>query len=102
MPPAKLLRCSSHCSIFVTTVVNTDPRQAMATIPMTIFTYSESPSSHDQQVAWAAALVLIAVVLIGSIVGQAAVRQDPPPDRARAMTDDPMYTPHKAISHAKH
>ena len=58
------------CSIFVNTVITPDPRQAMATLPMTIFTNSESPSSHDQQVAWAAALVLIAVVLIGSIVGR--------------------------------
>ena len=58
------------CSIFVTTVVTTDPRQAMATLPIVIFTSSESPSAHDQQIAWAAALVLIAVVLIGSIVGR--------------------------------
>ncbi len=33
------------CSIFVTTVVTTDPRQAMATLPMTIFANSESPST---------------------------------------------------------
>jgi phosphate transport system permease protein len=58
------------CSIFITTAVTTDPRQAMATLPITIFSNSESPSAHDQQVAWASALVLIAVVLIGSIVGR--------------------------------
>jgi phosphate transport system permease protein len=58
------------CSIFVSTVVTTDPRQAMATLPIVIFSSSESPNAHDQQVAWAAALVLIAVVLIGSIVGR--------------------------------
>jgi phosphate transport system permease protein len=58
------------CSIFVATVVTTDPRQAMATLPIVIFSSSESPDPHAQQVAWAAALVLIAVVLIGSIVGR--------------------------------
>ncbi len=58
------------CSIFVATTVTTDPRQAMATLPIVIFSSSESPNAHDQQVAWAAALVLIAVVLIGSIVGR--------------------------------
>ncbi|MGZ4793769.1 MAG: phosphate ABC transporter permease PstA [Ilumatobacteraceae bacterium] len=58
------------CSIFVSTAITTDPRQPMATLPIVIFTNSESPSQHDQQVAWAAALVLIGVVLIGSIVGR--------------------------------
>ena len=58
------------CSIFVATAVTTDPRQAMATLPIVIFSSSESPDPHAQQVAWAAALVLIAVVLIGSIVGR--------------------------------
>ena len=58
------------CSIFVSTAITTDPRQPMATLPIVIFTTSESPNAHDQQVAWAAALVLIGVVLIGSIVGR--------------------------------
>lgn len=57
-------------SIFVGTTVNTDPGQAMASIPMVIFTYSEQPDPHAQQQAWAAALVLVAVVLLGSIVGR--------------------------------
>ena len=34
-------------SIFVGTTVNTDPSQAMASIPMVIFSYSESPDPHD-------------------------------------------------------
>ncbi len=58
------------CSIFISTVITTDPRQPMATLPIVIFTSSESPSAHDQQQAWAAALVLIAVVLVGSILGR--------------------------------
>ena len=57
-------------SIFVGTTVNTDPSQAMASIPMVIFSDSESPDPHAQQQAWAAALVLVAVVLVGSIVGR--------------------------------
>jgi phosphate transport system permease protein len=57
-------------SIFVGTTVNTDPSQAMASIPMVIFTYSEQPDPHAQQQAWAAALVLVAVVLVGSIAGR--------------------------------
>ncbi len=56
-------------SIFANAVV-TDPSQPMASIPFSIFTNSESPSQHDQQVAWAAALVLMALVLIGSITGR--------------------------------
>ena len=57
-------------SIFVGTAVNTDPSQAMASIPIVIFSYSESPDPHAQQQAWAAALVLVAVVLVGSIAGR--------------------------------
>jgi phosphate transport system permease protein len=57
-------------SIFVGTTVATDPSHAMASIPMVIFTYSEQPDPHAQQQAWAAALVLVAVVLVGSIVGR--------------------------------
>ena len=56
-------------SIFVN-AVTTDPSQAMASIPMVIFTYSDQPDPHAQQQAWAAALVLVAVVLIGSIAGR--------------------------------
>jgi phosphate transport system permease protein len=56
-------------SIFANAVV-TDPSQPMASLPYTIFTKSESPSASDQQQAWAAALVLITVVLLGSIVGR--------------------------------
>jgi phosphate transport system permease protein len=56
-------------SIFANAVV-TDPSQPMASIPFSIFTNSESPSQHDQQVAWAAALVLMALVLLGSITGR--------------------------------
>ena len=55
--------------IFANAVV-TDPSKPMASIPLVIFQGSESPSPHDQQVAWAAALVLLAGVLIASSVGR--------------------------------
>ena len=57
-------------SIFVGTTINTDPRQGMASIPIVIFTYAEQPEATAHQQAWAAALVLVGVVLIGSIVGR--------------------------------
>jgi phosphate transport system permease protein len=57
-------------SIFANQVV-TDVHQAMASIPLTIFVDSESPSVADQQTAWAAALVLMAGVLLMGILGRA-------------------------------
>jgi phosphate transport system permease protein len=56
-------------ALFANAVV-TSPNQPMASIPIAIFQNSESPSTHDQQVAWAAALVLMGVVLLGSIAGR--------------------------------
>ncbi len=50
--------------------VTTDIHQAMSSLPFAIFTGSESASPQDQQQAWAAALVLMAVVLIGGVVGR--------------------------------
>ncbi|HEX2588228.1 MAG TPA: phosphate ABC transporter permease PstA [Gaiellales bacterium] len=55
--------------IFANAVV-TDPTKPMASIPLVIFQGSESPSPHDQEVAWAAALVLLVGVLIGSSLGR--------------------------------
>jgi phosphate transport system permease protein len=51
--------------------VSTDLSQALASIPVTIFRLSESPSptSHDQ--AWGAALLLILFVLLLNIVARA-------------------------------
>ena len=57
-------------SSIVANVVSTDVHVALASIPLSIYTNSESPSVHDQQQAWAAALVLLAMVLVLSIVGR--------------------------------
>jgi phosphate transport system permease protein len=48
-------------------VVNWDPSISVTSIPVTIFQYSESPDRHLNDQAWAAAFVLIAVVLFTSL-----------------------------------
>jgi phosphate transport system permease protein len=57
-------------SIFANTVT-TNVHQAMASIPLTIYVDSESPSIADQQTAWAAALILMVGVLVAGIIGRA-------------------------------
>ncbi len=49
----------------------TNPGEALASIPFFIFKSSESPSPEAHTQAWAAALVLIAVVLLLNIVARA-------------------------------
>jgi phosphate transport system permease protein len=58
-------------SSVVANTVSTDARQALASIPLTIFTYSESPDPNDHAKAWAASLVLIVFVLVASISARA-------------------------------
>jgi phosphate transport system permease protein len=57
-------------AIFANSVV-TNVHQAMASIPLTIYVDSESPSVADQHTAWAAALVLMTAVLVTGIIGRA-------------------------------
>jgi phosphate transport system permease protein len=57
-------------SSIVANTVTTDPNQPMNSIPLSIFVNSESPSTHDQQQAWAAALVLIVGVLVTSSIAR--------------------------------
>jgi phosphate transport system permease protein len=52
-------------------LVQTDPSQALANIPVTIFSYSEAPEPAKHAQAWAAALVLIAFVLAINIIARA-------------------------------
>jgi phosphate transport system permease protein len=47
-------------------LVVTDPHRALASLPVTIFAYSESPDPNDHKQAWAAALILILFVLVSS------------------------------------
>jgi phosphate transport system permease protein len=58
------------CSIFGQGVL-TEPGEALASIPVFIFQSSESPSPEAHTQAWAAALVLIAVVLALNVVARA-------------------------------
>ena len=50
--------------------ISFDVHNALATLPVRIFTLSESPSPDDQAAAWAAALVLIAFVLVMNILAK--------------------------------
>ena len=51
-------------------VVNWNPALSAASIPVTIFQYSESPDKNLNAQAWAAAFVLIAFVLVTSLVSR--------------------------------
>jgi phosphate transport system permease protein len=48
-----------------------DPDHALASVPVTIFVYSEAPDHHLNDQAWAAAFVLISFVLILSLISRA-------------------------------
>ena len=50
--------------------ISFDVHDALPTLPVRIFTLSESPSPDDQAAAWAAALVLIAFVLVMNIIAK--------------------------------
>ena len=56
-------------SIFANSI-ETNPAHAMGSLPLVIYFDAEQPSQAAQQQAWAAALVLIALVLVASIVGR--------------------------------
>ena len=45
-------------------------REALPTLPVTIYVNSESPDPHEQAAGWAAALVLIAFVLLMNILAK--------------------------------
>ena len=57
-------------SIVTSQGVSVDVHEALATLPVRIFTLSESPSPDDQAAAWAAALVLIGFVLVMNILAK--------------------------------
>ena len=52
-----------------------NPNQPMAALPLTVFTYATGPYEEWHQLAWAAALVLIIVVLVLSIGARLATRR---------------------------
>jgi phosphate transport system permease protein len=57
-------------SLYANTI-SVDPGHALASVPVTIFIYSEAPDQHLNDQAWAAAFVLISFVLILSLVSRA-------------------------------
>ena len=50
--------------------ISFDVSQAVPTMPVAIFVYSESPDPAEQALAWTAALVLITFVLIASVTAR--------------------------------
>lgn len=52
-----------------------DLSQPMAALPLTVFTYATGPYDEWHRIAWAAALVLILVVLVLSIAARLATRR---------------------------
>jgi phosphate transport system permease protein len=50
--------------------VSTDVTQALPTLPVTIFVFSESPDPGEQANGWAAALVLIVFVLVVNVLAK--------------------------------
>jgi phosphate transport system permease protein len=52
-----------------------NPNQPMAALPLTVFTYATGPYEQWHRLAWAAALVLIIVVLLLSIGARLATRR---------------------------
>jgi phosphate transport system permease protein len=50
--------------------VSFDVKEALPTLPVTIYVNSESPDPHEQAAGWAAALVLIAFVLVMNILAK--------------------------------
>jgi phosphate transport system permease protein len=55
--------------------ISADVTHALPTLPVTIFVFSESPDPGEQAAAWAAALVLIAVVLVMNILAKVFARR---------------------------
>lgn len=51
-------------------VISTNVSEALPTLPVTIFIFSESPDPGEQAAAWAAALVLIAFVLVMNVLAK--------------------------------
>jgi phosphate transport system permease protein len=57
-------------SSIAATIVTWDPHNALASIPVTIFEYSEAPDPALHEQAWAAAFVLIAIILVTSLLAR--------------------------------
>jgi phosphate transport system permease protein len=55
--------------------ISADVTHALPTLPVTIFVFSESPDPGEQAAGWAAALVLIALVLVLNILAKLFARR---------------------------
>ena len=73
-PPARRRRSSSPARSSGRSSA-TDPSQPVASIPVIIFEYSESPDKNLNAQAWAAAFVLITFVLVTSMLARLALER---------------------------
>jgi phosphate transport system permease protein len=62
-------------SLYANTI-STDITQPVASLPVTIFVYSEAPDQHLNDQAWAAAVILIVFVLTLSTLARAALARN--------------------------
>src|SRR5207237_1033508 len=58
-------------SILTQNGITWNPGQAVWSVPVAIFEYSEQPDPHLHAQAWAAALVLLAFILVTGLAGRA-------------------------------
>jgi phosphate transport system permease protein len=70
-------------SIYATNSVGTDPTHALASLPVTIFIYSEAADKTLNDQAWAAAFILMAFVLVSSLTARALLARSERKLRAR-------------------
>jgi len=72
--PAKPLPCSSHrCSALLADMAR--PRQAYAAnriVAVLIYNFAGMPFANQVELAWAAALVLVLMVLTANLIGKAS------------------------------
>ena len=86
------------CSIFGQTVSTGTRRNSVASIPVIIFQYSESPDKHLNEQAWAAAFVLIVFVLVTSLIARVML------DRSRRKLGqaDALSAVHHSVTGSSH
>ena len=81
-------------------IVDWNPTHSVQSIPLTIFSYSESADPALHQQAWAAAFVLILFVLVTSLTRAAAARALAQEARAAALVTTSSRRCHRSAAHA--
>ena len=84
-------------SSIVANTTSLDPTQALNSLPLTIFNYSESPDPNQHAQAWAAAFLLLCFVLLTNVVARVALARsrrklEGAPARRRSRTIHQLFT----------